>query len=692
MKRLLDVSLGFGGPIRQDKLWFYVAGRYNDAANYVSDMFENLNANNPNAWTYQPALDRPAINRAETKDVQARFTYQIGQRPGRLNVQVGHQDLCTCTWQITSQRAPEAGVTRQFPGQKQLAFDWTAPFTTNFMLEASHLWKKEDFDVIQAPGLNASMIAAVEQSTGLEYRARFNTYYNAVYRANHTRLAASFITAGHVLKFGWTNASGPADRLRIENQPFLYRLNNGIPNQITLSARPYVENTRVDYDMGVFAQDRWTVGRLTANLGIRLDMYQDSTPEQHLGPTALLPARDTTFPAQTMLQWRDVSPRMGIVYDLQGNGKTAIRAGLNRYVEGMGLGDLSTALNPTSNLVTTTTRSWQDANRDFVPDCNLANPDANGECGAMANRNFGQPRATTLFDPDFLRGWGKRGYNWEFNVGVQHELIPRVALDVAFHRRSFGNHTVTDNRAVQPSDYDEYSIVAPIDAELPNGGGYRISGLYDLNPAKFGVPAANYFTFARNFGDQIENWQGLDVNVATREVAGLRFQGGTSVGRTLTDRCGIVSKLDNPSTLYCRVETPYQPQVKALVSYVIPKVQVRVSGTYQSLPGPQIAANYNAPTALIQPSLGRPLSGGAANATVNLVEPGTMYGDRLNQFDVRFGKLVDIGVYRLSLSVDLYNLFNSDAILLENSNYGAWRQPSAILPARFVKLGVNFDF
>src|SRR5690606_14747656 len=108
---------------------------------------------------------------------------------------------------------------------------------------------------------------------------------------------------------------------------------------------------------------------------------------------------------RTNLQWRDLSPRMGLVYDVTGTGRTALRIGLNRYVEGMGLGDLAVMLNPVSNMVTTTTRSWNDANGDFVPDCDLTAPEANGECGAMANSNFGKTVPSTQFDPDFLSGW-----------------------------------------------------------------------------------------------------------------------------------------------------------------------------------------------------------------------------------------------------------------------------------------------
>src|SRR5258705_81610 len=82
---------------------------------------------------------------------------------------------------------------------------------------------------------------------------------------------------------------------------------------------------------------------------------------------------------------------------------------------------------------------WTDANQNFVPDCDLLTKAANGECAAMANQNFGTPVQGTLFDPTMMNGWRKRGYNWEFGSGVQHELMPRTTLEFGYYRRWFGN-------------------------------------------------------------------------------------------------------------------------------------------------------------------------------------------------------------------------------------------------------------
>ena len=82
-------------------------------------------------------------------------------------------------------------------------------------------------------------------------------------------------------------------------------------------------------------------------------------------------------------------------------------------------------------------------------------------------------------------------------------------------------------------------------------------------------------------------------------------------------------------------------------------------------------------------------------ATVNLVAPGTLYGDRINQIDFRAGKVVQLGRLRTQFSVDLYNALNSSAIQTYNQTFivnGAWLTPTLVLPARFAKLTAQVDF
>jgi hypothetical protein len=189
------------------------------------------------------------------------------------------------------------------------------------------------------------------------------------------------------------------------------------------------------------------------------------------------------------------------------------------------------------------------------------------------------------------------------------------------------------------------------------------------------------------------------------------LQGGVSAGRTSTDLCDIASQvpevLGTPSTIVggratpwsldqCHVDTRILTQAKWMGSYTIPAVDVRVAGTFQSIPGPEVQANYVAPNAVVQPSLGRPLSGGAANTTVTLLAPGRFFGDRLNQLDFRITKVLRFGGARTALNFDVYNAFNASAVTVLNLNYAGtgagWGQPQGILPGRLLKLSAQFDY
>jgi hypothetical protein len=170
------------------------------------------------------------------------------------------------------------------------------------------------------------------------------------------------------------------------------------------------------------------------------------------------------------------------------------------------------------------------------------------------------------------------------------------------------------------------------------------------------------------------------------------LSGGTTTQRQTTDNCEVVANLDNPSQHHCRITGKFLTQVKFVGSYTIPRVDLQVSGSFQNLPGPEITALYVAPNALVSPSLGRSLAGGASNVEVSIVEPRSMYGDRLNRLDLRIGKILTFGRTRATFSVDLYNAFNSSAVLGVNDSYASWLQPEQILTARFAKVGVLLSF
>jgi hypothetical protein len=233
-----------------------------------------------------------------------------------------------------------------------------------------------------------------------------------------------------------------------------------------------------------------------------------------------------------------------------------------------------------------------------------------------------------------------------------------------------------------------------------------------VKPAKFGVASQLLTTLSSKYGKQIEHWNGVDVSMDARLTRGIRVQAGVSSGRTSTDNCEIVEQLPELITTAttalpkadCHLDSPFLTQVKGMGSYMVPKVDIQLAAAFQSNPGPVALATFNAPTALATPSLGRPLSGGARSVAVNLLSsnatadaPGTatsgsVYGDRVNQIDLRVGKILRFGARRASVNLDVFNVLNSNAVLIESTAYATYRAPQFVMTPRFVKISAQLDF
>jgi hypothetical protein len=739
VKRLFDINPAFGGPIVRDKLWFYGSARWLDTQSYAGNAFFNKNAGLRDVWTYEPDFTRKGFNHNYSYGGGGRGTWQIN-RKNKLSIAYEYQESCTCqevgfnqpNFANALNATPEAAAYSAYPHSWMLPITWSSPVTNRLLLEAGFLGRSErnsSSGPAPRPGdPRLDLIPVLDFGTGIAYHGTVPTvtamYSDFVAQVPQMRAAMSYVSGAHALKVGLNYLYNHAEVQNTDNNSALrYIFFNGFPISVLEVAAPFTTHQRGS-ELGLYAQDRWTVKRLTLNLGLRFDQYKTWFPDHQFGPGTLVPTRNFTIPAQDFYNLKDLSPRLGVVYDVFGKGKTAVRASANRYPAGFSVAYWNgNPASPLSGLVPNTvlnlaSRSWFDANQNYVPDCNLPLAAANGECGAMP-ATFGQPVINTIIDPRTLTGWGHRGYNWEFSIGAQHELFPRVSVDVAYIRRMYGNFLVTDNRALAPSDYDRFSVTAPRDPRLPNGGGYVIGDLYDLNPARTvgGIPQDNFQTFSDDYGKQRLHWNGVDVNVTARPGR-LLVAGGFSTGRALGDNCDVVTKLDNPSavnyvfaptgsiqsTSYCNRSALFQDyqgtrpsdkfltQIKGYAAYTIPRIDVQVAGTFQSLPGPEITAFRVYTNAEIAPSLGRSLSAGAQTVSVNLVQPGTLYGERLNQIDFRVGKVLRFGRTRTAVNVDFYNAFNRDTILAQSNNYATWQDAQTNLQGRIAKVSAQFEF
>jgi hypothetical protein len=710
--RMYDINPSAGGPIFRDRLWFYGSGRWQTNQFYIPGSVGNANAGNPASWFWDPDESvRGKFNTTQNSG-SIRLTYQANPRN---KFSFSHEPQTRHWIDALVVTSPESFTDYQFHINRFTTAGWTSPLSSRLLAEVKWADHGEGFgDRIPEEAPYNTLIVVHEQGGQFvqpqHYRGRGHggnqavaPGYNEAPHIQQIQASLSYVTGAHNMKFGLQNEWGQAD-VYSQTVPASvdYYFINRVPDRVRQWATPIHTANKLSSEMGIYAQDTWTIKRMTINGGLRFDYYANSFPEQRLEPGLFVPNRNVVFPATDFYSLKDLTPRLGFSYDLFGNGKTALKAHWGKYVIGLSAG----TGNPIGNLSTNATRTWRDVNGNFQVDCNLLSNAAQdlstsgGDiCGANSSLSFGLSTPSTERDPDTYRGWGNRQWNQTFSVGVQHEVLPRMAVDVSYYRRWEGNFGVTDNRAVAPADFTQYSVTAPTNfpgatIPLPDGAAGRTTeGFYDVIPAKFGQ-TNNYITLAHKFGDQSATFNGVDVTVNARMQNGLVLQGGVATGSTTTDNCALRAALPEiaPTNPYCHVEQPLLTQVKFLTTYLIPRIDVQVAATFQNNPGPLIGALYPVPVANIS-GLGRPLSSGATTVSYDLLEPNSLYGERVTQLDLRMSKLFRISTTRLQLNFDLANLLNRNDILGVTTTYGAaWQTPNAILDPRLFKFGVQFDF
>ena len=757
IKSAYDASGSLGGPILRDKLWFYGTYRGYNTTSGVSGIGVNQYAGDPAHWDYK------RDDSVEPRLVQGRKIWAVRGTAqvtptNRIMVSQENQYRCEGSTLTTSGQGCNVrgadwialGSTTQSPESNTGYFDfpywvtqatWTSTVSSKWLLEAGYsrfAYRHAGGPGQVPPDGILNLIPVTEQSAIDGHPANFTYRGLATYQANfgnpnNWRASASYVSGAHNMKFGYQGAYLVADtEIDTNISQLAYRFNNHIPNQVTyrLPAFQTADRTRVT---SLFMQDTWTRGQLTLQGALRYDRASSFSPSEHNGTTqtSIFNPSPVTLPqTDGVSSYNDISPRVGVAYDVFGNGKTAIKFNWGRYLGPATNDTIYTTNNPANRIVTNVARSWTDTNGNYVVDCDFTNPNANSECGALTGNslNFGQPGTSTRVNPALLSGWGVRPADSQWGINLQQELMPRVSLDLGYNRRWWSNFTITDNLAVGPSDYQPWTINAPIDPRLPGGGGYPIT-MYTLTAAAAARPADNYVTFESDYGPARTNyWHGVDVTVTARLSRATTLQVGSTTGRAVNDTCDTIVKVDSPDPRFCRQVDPVETTIRGLASYMIPKVDVQVSATIRSqppvifqannptifignLPGtpPQIptttptGANWNVPNTVVQSILGRLPPGALANGNtlVPLLDnTNKIYGDgRRNQFDMRFAKIFRIQGRRLDVGLDLQNIFNANyGTVFESaydytaSNGGTWLNPTTILGPRFARVNVTFNF
>jgi hypothetical protein len=674
-----QVNPSFGGPIVRDRLWFYFTYKYEDNKIFV-----------------------------------ASSTYPDGSLAFR-QAQGNYSAVSRVTWQASSRDKIRFYLDRQFNGEDFNGFNtlatttpeasthafgrgwvpqvkWSQATSDRLLLEAGLSYYYQPYEQYYTESVRPTDLPRLEQTTGRLSVAAGNTIppYTSWTKSYSSMASASYITGSHAFKTGLTMGWGTNSRTFVSNaQVNTLVFNGGNPIAVAVSNGPTTAQQKVKSDFGIFAQDTWTLKQLTINVGGRYDHFNAEVPAQAAPAGPWIQARD--FAAiENVPNWNDWSIRTGVAYDVFGNGKTALKANASKYIASAAAGY---AANFNGMTYSTQTRAWVDT------DGNRSILDGNGNIQFAevlgGTSNFGQ--ITSRPDSELARG-----YNWEYNASIQHELAPSLSVTAGYYRRNFYNLEIVDNTNLSRDDWTSYTIATPTDPRLALSGDPIT--LYNLNQNRVGVATDNLRTFS---SVNETTYNGFEISANVRRNKLLMF-GGITVDRRATIDCdgtttvansstALSTSRDNPNALrFCDSIPPFRTTGKVSAAYQLP-YEFQVSGTFLAVPGSSVNAYYTVTAAIA----GRTLitsTAGANTMPVNLVESNTEFLDYRKQLDLRIGRTFRFGRTRIQGFADIFNVLNAGTVVRVNETYGsnpatnAWLTPLAIMDGRYLRFGTQISF
>lgn len=661
-----DYNASIGFPIVQNRLWWFSSTRFwgynNFAPNAVDASGKQVvDDNDVRAWT-----NRATAQISPKNKVTAMYDLLPKYR--------GHRDIELGTV------APEATVEQRTPKSFNAQAKWTSTITSKFLLEAGFSENYYDYTLNYRPEVATAAelppyggISHVDIVTGRRSVAATRDFRD-IFPFYNLYVASSYVTGSHALRYGVQWGRGWISSWRDANGHMVQRYSNGVPTQVQRWNFPIPEaRSNLDYLWGVFLQDSWTLNRLTLNPGIRLEAIRGSVPAQSAPAGRFVPARE--FAAiENLPNWVNWAPRFGAAFDVFGNGRTAIKGSVGKYMqqEATGFAARYNPLAEGSDIVT-----WTDLNGNDLAEDN--------ELGAANNATLGVRRNLNP-DPDM-----KRPYQVLYNIGIQQQLMSRLSVSANYYRREYKDMTYTVNLAVPLTAYDLVEVPDP-----RNNG--QMLPVYNLQPAFLGLVNELDTTAPNNW----RHYNGVDVTMNARGQNGLMVAGGLSLGRSISYMCDVA----DPNQLrFCdqtQYSIPLRKTLKMTWSYPLP-YNVMFSGVVQTAdgynttapPAPLLAQNPDNHLRLYTYQITRTAlpTLTQANVSVFLDEPGRSIMPRVTQLDLAFSKRVTVGKVTLTPQIDIFNATNNNPVLTLRTVYGpTLGNPNTILSGRLIRFQMRYQF
>jgi hypothetical protein len=731
--KLYNIEGALGGPIKKDKIWYFASARNFVLDTLPADTFNSIGAATP--YAAPPSGDEQGVDPQSIRSIQVRLTWQLSPK-NKLAI-YNDRLLKNRGSAMTAGFDPAtAGIIWNSPIYTTGSVKFSSTATSRILVEGGFSTNYERYNTIYQEGLAKTpftpdwynVVNKQDQGLGTQWNA--GSANAGMYPDRFAAMGAvSYVTGAHNIKVGLQDTWGRYRQYRSANGDLRALFNSGVPFQAAILNTPLNFQDNLDADLGIYGQDSWTVNRLTVNYGARWEYFGSSVATEASDAGRFAQARE--FDEINMPAWKSFSPRGGLVYDLFGNQKTAIKFSIGKYMQA-GTTGFANSYNPLA--LQTQNVAWTDLNSsgtncfaagasqvgcDGVPQGNIGCVYLTAGCEinlAQLPKGFGAVNLGT-FDPDI-----KRMYNVEETVSVQHELLPRVSVTAGWYHRSYYNLRRRTNVAQSFDDYTPFTLYSPIDG----------NPITYYNVSKAAQPLLQLVD--DNAPDRKMWYNGFEYNFNARLPHGITLFGGGMVERMLTNTCDDDW---NPNLLlYCdqtKSDIPFRTQFK-LAGTVPLKYGIVTSFAFQSLPGylfgtsaqyaltgvsgPSGITTNNPPSGqstvwLITPTTtygasspcvaqgtcaaGQRVDAGmnVSSLSVPLVAPMTEYGDRINQLDLNVSKTFKYGRASIQPKIDFFNLLNVSAVSsVRGLNYGtaAYEQPSVVLNGRVFQLGAVIRF
>ena len=706
MDTMHDLNISAGGPLKRDKLWFFASVRHWGVNQTTANSFYSA-ASTLNSFT--PDTSRQVLDDNLIQSQMTRLTWQVSPR-NKLSGYIDH----VSKWRGHEQSSG-GGVTGALWSEDSFGvrtprayfsgvIKWTGAWTSRLLFEAGIGMNNKSYSSgeLQAGLLATNPIPKVDIATATYWGAPSAPYYPRKPVRFSEIAALSYVTGSHAVKFGMERSHGwnkIHQSFENPNVNFIERFSNGAPNSVVIFNTPNIQENLLNHDIGFYLQDTYTVDRLTVTPGIRFEYLNGSYPQQSvsLSDQRLLLlegyAAQGSAGRDNLPDWKNWTPRFGVAYDVFGDGKTAVKTSISKYLVSYST-DFAQNYNPMNQ--STDIRTWTDVNRDLIYEPGI------DTLGASSNRLFGQVFRSP--DPDLTRE-----YNVELTSRVQQQLLKGLSVSFGYFRRSYKNIIYSDNAALDVAGaFTPITIANPClgatNSLAACGGTYPSTiTVYSINPALGGVGTV----VDRNSNRDSRVFNGLETQFMARGRGATVF-GGTSTSKQVSNNCDLpltigstFAAASNPNTtIFCdqtQFPIPYQTQVKVGGTYELP-VKFVVSGTFQSYPGAVNAGTGNSSAVWLPVTLTatRAVAPGLTQASesIPLIYPGSNYLDRMNQLDLRIARRFPTGRFgNVELQVDLFNALNRRPVTAMSTTFGTGlNTPTAILQSRIVSLGAQWHF